>query len=754
MQLRVSRETRNGTTYEYAQLVESYRRESDGMPVHRVVAHLGALSPVEIDNLRAALRAGREGKRVVVARPVSRHAVAHPRFLANLGYLDVAVLWELWKQWGLVELFDELMPRGETSVSSASVVAALSIQRCVDPGSTLYATRWFPRSALPELMALPPTGFHNTRLHRVLDQLDGASRGLMARLPRLYREREGAFVSLFVDVTDAWFVGHGPVLAEKGKTKEGLVERKIGIVLLCNERGYPLRWEVVPGAAHDSTTMTAMLQGVTGLSWAQGVPVVCDRAMGKTAQIRDLAATGLHFVTALTTSEFDSYTDRIPSGAMADIGAVAPRTQEDRVRETSRAAANAVQAGLTQVQDDQFMLDLGLVTHRERDPYSCAAQPAPVGTPAAALSLGRRLQELVDSGQYSSINTARHALGLNAGLATKYAVLCGLSEDIQREVLAGKAEDRSLNEMITLARLEDVDVQRERFAALLSTPVRKGQSSQRRRCRAGRLSGMEERRTEAPSPLQVHLIVYFNPRLCVEMRERANQRLQDIRSFVEQLNVGLANPRSRQNRQSVAAAVDRKLRGYELLDAFDLHIQEVEAEGKLRLSVDLKLKDKEWLRRRRHDGYTVLAVHPSIKESAERLCRLYREKDVVEKDFGTIKGLIELRPIRHRTDVKVRAHVTVCMLALLLERTLTQRLGGETTAEAALDELATCHLNRYQLAGRSPVLLDHCEHGAVGTRGDCGSREGIRSHSCEARQVDRRRGTTGLQVARESSPGR
>ena len=71
MQIRLSRTTRNGRTYEYAQLVESYRRESDGVPTHRVIASLGALSPLELDNLRTTLKATRDRKRVVVARAPS-----------------------------------------------------------------------------------------------------------------------------------------------------------------------------------------------------------------------------------------------------------------------------------------------------------------------------------------------------------------------------------------------------------------------------------------------------------------------------------------------------------------------------------------------------------------------------------------------------------------------------------------------------------------------------------------------------------
>ena len=86
----------------------------------------------------------------------------------------------------------------------------------------------------------------------------------------------------------------------------------------------------------------------------------------------------------------------------------------------------------------------------------------------------------------------------------------------------------------------------------------------------------------------------------------------------------------------------------------------------------------------------------------EQLYRLYRAKDAVEKDFQVIKSVLKVRPVRHRTDQKVKGHVTLCMLALLLERTLRQKLlalPSIGSAQAALEILGTCHLNLCQHNG-------------------------------------------------------
>ena len=81
------------------------------------------------------------------------------------------------------------------------------------------------------------------------------------------------------------------------------------------------------------------------------------------------------------------------------------------------------------------------------------------------------------------------------------------------------------------------------------------------------------------------------------------------------------------------------------------------------------------------------------------MCRTYRAKNAVENDFHVIKSVTKLRPVRHRTDAKVRAHVALCMLALYVQRELTLKLKkDEFSPELAFEHLETCHVDLY--AGR------------------------------------------------------
>jgi hypothetical protein len=685
MHVRVSRVTRQGKTYEYAQLVESFRRP-DGMPAHRVIAKLGEATSIEVENLRTALAATLQRRRVMVARAVTA-ANAAPQPVANLRYLDVAVLLELWRAWGLDDVLRAVMGPSDAVVPASSVVAALCIQRCIDPGSKLYATEWVPRTALPQLLPLPAASFNNTRVHRVLDELDAATTALMPRLVERYQSREGVFASLFIDATDTWFVGEGPVLAARAKTKEGRVERKIGIVLLCNQHGYPMRWEVIHGRESEVVAMSRMLALVGGLSWAQQVPLVCDRAMGRTAQIRQMLAAGLHFVTALTITEYDAYTNRIPYQAIAGFELHEGRHDED----IAEAARLIEVAGLQRVEDHLFVMDLGIV---ERVDEHSTEPPAPAPEDdalAKVMRLVRAVDEAVAAGGYASQASAGRALGLSEAVTSRYGNLRRLPSAVQQRILDGDARGRSLDELIRITRLGDAQQQCDAFTQLVASPPRRA---------SARPLGVAQRRstpTDAPvpEPIRVRAVLYFNPQLFVDQRRRARQRLEDTQAFADDLNARLASPRSRMHREQVAAVVDRQLRKDDLLEAFTLVISEQEIAGRARLHVELRLDQAEWSRRHRYDGFNIVVTHPDLERRAPDLCQLYRAKDVIEKDFQTIKSLVELRPVRHHTDAKVRAHVTLCMLALLLQRTLEQKLAGLHSAPAALELLATTHLNRY-----------------------------------------------------------
>jgi transposase len=684
--LRLSSVTRHDKTYQYAQLVESFRREHDGMPAHRVVANLGRITdPVQLENLQAAFAANRTGERLA---PVAR-AAAEPaatarlrRPLRILRYLDVAVVVELLRQLGLSDELARLLPRAESEVAPDRVVAALVAQRCLDPQSKLKAVSWFPRTALPELLGVAPAQFNNTRVHRVLEQLEGTEQELMRAVNRRRYEQHGRFATLFLDLSDTWFVGEGPELARKGKTKEGLYRKKIGIVLLCDQQGYPLRWEVVEGNASEAPVMLQLMRKVQQVPWLEQTPIVCDRALGRNAHIRELLDAEVPFITALITPEFDSYGVKLPGEQLTELPP--PRHRDELELCAAQATAYAKQSSLKQLSENLFYSDLGLVDC----PSDETERRATRTTGSEALRIAQALLESTASGKFATLAAAARAVGLSPERGHQYRRLTGLDADLQQQILAGRVDRHSLERVENVARLKTREEQRAAFAELLEKPPPP------RSLKA--MANAAPPTSEPEEPKRVRCVAYFNPELLARKRWLAQTTLDELQTYVHKLNARLAQPRTRLQASRARHLVEEQLRRHDLLTAFELETESVQIAGRACPQLRLTLDPQQWRRRRSFDGFTVLVAHPKVKLTAKRLCQTYRAKDAVETDFHVIKSLVKVRPVRHRTDVKVRAHVALCMMALTVQRELTMRLKKEgLSAALALEELEPCRLSLY-----------------------------------------------------------
>jgi transposase len=104
------------------------------------------------------------------------------------------------------------------------------------------------------------------------------------------------------------------------------------------------------------------------------------------------------------------------------------------------------------------------------------------------------------------------------------------------------------------------------------------------------------------------------------------------------------------------------------------------------------------------DGYSCLFCTRSLPQ--DKMLSVYFNKDIIEKAFRSLKGITQLRPIRHWLAERVHAHLFLCYLAYLLLSLLQYRLRKtDFTAESALLELSTMYKvylrdakNRFQLS--------------------------------------------------------
>lgn len=114
----------------------------------------------------------------------------------------------------------------------------------------------------------------------------------------------------------------------------------------------------------------------------------------------------------------------------------------------------------------------------------------------------------------------------------------------------------------------------------------------------------------------------------------------------------------------------------------------------------------EYGQQRRHDGVFVLETnHPGL--TTEEVVASYRQLIEVERAFRVLKSLVKLRPIYHRRDRRVEAHVFICFLAYLIAKLLEQRLrraGLSHSIAHTLDVLSRLQAVEHTWEGETVVI--------------------------------------------------
>jgi transposase len=174
---------------------------------------------------------------------------------------------ELWKRLELDRYFQQALDDELADVSWSRVAAILAINRLCEPGSELaIEQRWFPSTALDDLLHVDAGQINDSRLYRCLDRI----LPLKTELEQHLKERYGTlfqaeFDVLLYDLTSSYVEGEAESnpMMKRGYSRDGRPDTKqIVIALIVNTDGFPISYETFDGNRADVTTMEAVLRMV------------------------------------------------------------------------------------------------------------------------------------------------------------------------------------------------------------------------------------------------------------------------------------------------------------------------------------------------------------------------------------------------------------------------------------------------------------------------------------------------------------
>jgi len=158
------------------------------------------------------------------------------------------------------------------------------------------------------------------------------------------------------------------------------------------------------------------------------------------------------------------------------------------------------------------------------------------------------------------------------------------------------------------------------------------------------------------------LVACFNPLLAEERRRKRQELIEATEKDLEKIAVEVKRrTRTPLGEAEIALKAGRVLNRFKVGKHFSLTI----ADGGFRWS-----RREESIRREAElDGvYVVRTSEPKSRCSAEDTVRRYKSLAQVERAFRSLKGIdLQIRPIHHRTENHVRAHIFLCMLAYYVQ---------------------------------------------------------------------------------------
>src|ERR1700752_5118890 len=174
---------------------------------------------------------------------------------------------ELWKRLELDRFFEQAIDGEPADVPWSRVAALLAVNRLCAPGSELaIEQRWYPSTALDDLLGIEEGKINDTRLYRCLDRILPQKTKLERHLKERYGELFGAeFDVLLYDLTSTYVEGaakNNPMMG-RGYWRDHRPDcEQMVIALIVNSEGFPFSYETFDGNRADVSTMETMLRMV------------------------------------------------------------------------------------------------------------------------------------------------------------------------------------------------------------------------------------------------------------------------------------------------------------------------------------------------------------------------------------------------------------------------------------------------------------------------------------------------------------
>ena len=177
------------------------------------------------------------------------------------------------------------------------------------------------------------------------------------------------------------------------------------------------------------------------------------------------------------------------------------------------------------------------------------------------------------------------------------------------------------------------------------------------------------------------LVACYNPILAEERRQKREKLLAATEKGLEKIVKEVARrTKTPLDKAEIGKKVGKVINRYKVGKHFEIMIKDC--------AFSFSRKEESIRRESELDGiYVIRTSEPAERISAEDTVRSYKRLEQVESAIKCMKGIdLLVRPIHHRTEDHVRAHIFLCMLAYYVEYHMRKALAPLLFEDEELDE--------------------------------------------------------------------
>ena len=202
----------------------------------------------------------------------------------------------------------------------------------------------------------------------------------------------------------------------------------------------------------------------------------------------------------------------------------------------------------------------------------------------------------------------------------------------------------------------------------------------------------------------LRLVVAHNPQQAAEQTANRQARIDQLRQRADQL-VGKLDSQDAGKVHRGRKLSDAGVTARFFHEVSEAHLTRI-------IKVDLQAELFTWdidqtalARAQAMDGKLLLVTN--IQDmTPDEVVRRYKALADIERGFRVLKSEIEIAPVFHRRPDRIKAHASICMLALILYRVMRQRLkmsGSDLSPEAALADLRRIQRHSVSINNAAPI---------------------------------------------------